>query len=141
MKCAPKAPNLKSWEDDTCTKPHTRPPAELASSAQIQWMFANTLGNMKTSGIQKSPDEFQDLLGIMKIIRVQDTLGTPEPGVFDGLGSTIPHDPAKRFPIFDEPDCLQTTEDNTNFLSFLCAWQSKGGQGIPSNFDSDSYPI
>ena len=23
MKCAPKAPNLNSWEDDTCTKPHT----------------------------------------------------------------------------------------------------------------------
>ena len=99
------------------------------------------LGNMKTSGIQKSPDEFQDLLGIMKIIRVQDTLGTPEPGIFDSLGSMISCDPVTRFPIFDEPDCPRTTEDNANFLSFLWAWQSEGGQGIPSNFDSDSYPI
>ena len=99
------------------------------------------MGNMKTSGIQKSPDAFQDFLGITKKIRAQDTLGTPESGIFDVLGSMISRDPANRFPIFDEPDCPRTTEDNANFLSFLCAWQTEGGQGIPSNFDSDSYPI
>ena len=142
MKGAPKAPNLKSWEDDTCTKPHTRPPLnKLASPDQIQQKFADTLGNMKTSGIKKSPDEFQDMLGIMKMCQEQDTLGTFESGDFDGLGSMNLHYPVKKNPVFSEPDYQQTTEDNANFLAFLCTWQIEGGQGIPINFDSDSYTI
>ena len=95
MKHAPKTPNLRSWEDDTYTKPCIRPLNKLVSPDQIQWKFADTLGNMKTSGIKKSPDEFQDMLGIMKMCQEQDTLGTFESGDCDRLGSMNLCDPVK----------------------------------------------
>ena len=62
MKCALKAPNLKPWEDDTCTTPHTRPLIALMHPDQIQWKFTDMLGNKKTLGIEKPLDEFQDML-------------------------------------------------------------------------------
>ena len=136
-----KALSLRLWEDNMCMRPHARSPSKLVSPNQVQWKFADTLGTMKTSGIKKSLDKFQDILGIMKMCHEQDKLGAFESGNFDKLGSMNHHDPVKQFPAFNEPDFPCSIEDNVNFLSFLCTWQSKGGQGIQSNFDSESYPI
>ena len=52
-----------------------------------------------------------------------------------------PNTTPRRMPIFDAPVFSWTNEENANYFSFLRVWQSEGGRGVPSTFDSDSVSI